>query len=234
MKIWADKKYYQEITRKEKFDHPGFITAQMYCQEAKKILDVGCGDGSKLQRLGGKTTKRFGCDVSPLAKDFGFTVFDGVHLPYQNESFDRVVSFFVLEHTQRPQELLTEMVRVLTKKGLLILLTPNFGAPNRVSPNYVGSRIQKLLFNPSWHKVQAKHVSMRNFESDLDTTMEPYLESLIKYLQNLHLKIIKTDSYWEMELPDTNVIQKIFRYLGHLGIYPFIYWGPHLFLVGEK
>lgn len=227
MKIWSDKRYYQEIARKETFDHPGFLRAIELCRNAKKILDVGCGDGSKLKKLGGEKTKRFGCDVSPLAKAYGYDVFDGVSLPYDDASFDKVVSFFVLEHTTKPKELLKDMVRVLENDGLLILLAPNFGAPNRASPNFVGSRIAKLFFNPKWHRVFPKQLSMKDFASDLDTTMEPYLATIVNYLQKLGLQIVEKNSYWEMELASAKPIQKIFRYL-------FTNWGPHLFIVAKK
>lgn len=227
MKIWADKNYYEKIAQSETFSHPGFLLAQRYCQDGKRILDVGCGDGSKLKKLGGKNTKRFGCDVSPLAKDFGYDVFDGIHLPYQDNSFDRVVSFFVLEHTENPKELLADMVRVLEKNGLLILLAPNFGAPNRASPNFTGSRLKKLFFNQQWNKVTLKPLSMDNFASDLDTTMEPYLGTIINYLSGLGLKIVEKSSYWEMELASAKPIQKVFRYF-------FRDWGPHLFIVARK
>lgn len=227
MKIWQDKKYYEKIAQSEDFSHPGFLLAQKYCQNAKKVLDVGCGDGSKLKKLGGKNTKRFGCEVSLLAKQWGFQIFDGTKLPYKNNSFDRVVNFFVLEHTEKPKELLAEMVRVLEPDGLLILLAPNFGAPNRASPNFVGSRIKKLFFNPQWHKVKPKTDSMKDFESDFDTTVEPYLGSIIKYLQSLHTKIIEKNSFWEMENQNAKIIQKVFRYF-------FPDWGPHLFVVARK
>lgn len=227
MKIWSDKAYYREIARKESFDHPGFLRAVELCRDAKRILDVGCGDGSKLKKLGGKTAKRFGCDVSPLAKDYGYDVFNGVNLPYKDASFDRVVSFFVLEHTAKPKELLKDMVRSLKKDGLLILLAPNFGAPNRASPNFEGSRAKKLFFNPQWHKVVPKPLSMKDFASDLDTTLEPYLATVVNYLQKLGLQVIERNSFWEMELASAKPIQKIFRYL-------FADWGPHLFIVAKK
>ncbi len=227
MKIWQDEAYYKRISTLEKFDHPGFIRAQKLCQDTKMILDVGCGDGSKLKKLGNKTTKRFGCDISPLAKKYGYDVFDGARLPYEAESFDRVTSFFVLEHTDKPKELLVEMARVLKKDGLLILLAPNFGAPNRASPNFNGSRLKKLFLNSQWHKVTPKVDSMKDFDSDLDTTMEPYLKTIVEYLQSLDMLIVEKNSFREMEKSNAKFIQKVFRYF-------FKDWGPHLFIVAQK
>lgn len=227
MKIWEDEAYYKRISALEKFDHPGFIRAQELCKDSETILDVGCGDGSKLKKLGNLKTKRYGCDVSTLAKKFRFDAFDGVNLPYDSNTFDRVVSFFVLEHTDRPKELLTDMIRVLKKDGLLILLAPNFGAPNRSSPNFKGSRAKKFLFNPKWHKVTPKVDSMKDFDSDLDTTMEPNLKTIVEYLQSLDMQIVEKNSFWEMENSNAKFIQKIFRYI-------FSDWGPHLFIVARK
>lgn len=226
-KLWNDKNYYKRISEKETFDHPGFLLAKKYCLNTKKILDMGCGDGSKLIRLGNSKTERFGCDVSNISQKLGFVKFDGVKLPFESNFFDRVVSFFVLEHTQKPKELLVEMVRVLEPEGLLILLCPNFGAPNRASPNFKGSRIKKLFFNPRWNKVAAKTESMENFQSDFDTIMEPYLGDVVAFLKQRGLKIIETNSFWEMELKNAKVWQKLFKYF-------FKNWGPHLFLVAQK
>ncbi len=227
MKIWQDEAYYKRISALEKFDHPGFVKATELCRDAKKILDVGCGDGSKLKKLGGKTTKRFGCDISPLAKKYEYEVFDGIHLPYKDANFDRVTSFFVLEHTDKPKELLIDMVRVLKNDGLLILLAPNFGAPNRASPNFNGSRLKKLFLNPQWHKVTPKVDSMKDFDSDMDTTMEPDLKTIVEYLQSLGMQIVEKNSFWEMEKSNAKFVQKVFRYFC-------TDWGPHLFIVARK
>lgn len=68
---------------------------------------------------------------------------------------------------------------------------------------------------------------LADFESDFDTTVEPYLGSVVKYLQNLGMKILEKNSFWEMEKSDAKIIQKIFRYF-------FKDWGPHLFVVAQK
>lgn len=226
-KLWNDEKYYKKIAQSEDFSHPGFLRAQEYCQNAKKILDVGCGDGSKLKKLGNLKTKRFGCDVGSFSQKLGFKRFNGIKLPFESNYFDRVVSFFVLEHTQEPQKLLIEMVRVLEPGSLLILLCPNFGAPNRASPNFKGPRWKKLFFNPHWNKVIPKTDSMKNFQSDFDTLIEPYLVDVANLLKQNGLKIIETNSYWEMELKNAKIWQKLFRYF-------FKNWGPHLFIVVQK
>ena len=65
--IWESKTYYQTIASLEDFSHPGFQKAIELCRRSESILDVGCGDGSKLERLGSQATKKTGCEVSRMA-----------------------------------------------------------------------------------------------------------------------------------------------------------------------
>lgn len=51
-------------------------------------------------------------------------MYDGDRLPFDDESFDCVLSVQVLEHTPDPEPLVREMGRVLKKGGLLILNAP--------------------------------------------------------------------------------------------------------------
>ena len=50
----------------------------------------------------------------------------GESLPYPDESFDIIYSANVLEHTQRPAQVLSESVRVLKRGGILHMEMPNF------------------------------------------------------------------------------------------------------------
>lgn len=249
--IWEKEKYYQLISKKEDFSHPGFKIALKYSKHKENILDVGCGDGSKLAHLGNVSSKRTGVEKSRTAVELGKKKYPKSHfiletrnrLPFANEHFDLVTSFFVLEHTEKSEELILEMIRVAKSGGIIIWLAPNFGAPNRASPNFVGSRLNKLLVGLlrdfqnttclNWQKVEPKVSSIEEFLPDLDTIVEPYLRSLIAFTKG-YGEILETNSFWELELGKAKTIQKITRILGMAGFYPFKYWGPHLFLVLRK
>jgi 2-polyprenyl-3-methyl-5-hydroxy-6-metoxy-1,4-benzoquinol methylase len=101
------------------------------------ILDVGCGDGA----LAGAIAARLGCvvegvDVDELPitlarnefKKRGlrgrFQVISGYRYPFTDGAFAAVVSSDVIEHVQKPQEMLLEMWRVLAPGGTLIVTTP--------------------------------------------------------------------------------------------------------------
>jgi len=53
----------------------------------------------------------------------------------------------------------------------------------------------------------------------------------VKYLEKLGVKILKVSSLWELD--KFSFKQLPFRILGSLGISPFNWWGPQLFVVGE-
>lgn len=251
--MWNSKKYYQNIAKTEDFSHPGFLQVIKLCRQARSVLDVGCGDGSKLARIGNSQTARTGCDISRAAVKLGrkkfpkinFSVVPGEKLPYADNQFENIVSFFTIEHTQDPELFVSEMVRVTKPKGRLFILAPNYGAPNRASPNFRGSRVWKMLagivqdffsrdYHLTWNHVESKVTSFNNFKPDSDTTVEPYLRSLICYLQSRNIRIAKANSYWEMERGNAWFWQKILRFLGEKSFFPFEFWGPHIYLSGEK
>lgn len=51
----------------------------------------------------------------------GFTLYDGIELPYSANDFDTVVSWFVFEHVSDPVESLRQIARVLKPGGTLML-----------------------------------------------------------------------------------------------------------------
>ena len=108
-----------------------------------RILDYGCGCGSLFLNL--KTSGFLnvaGVEVDLIKFDYcnskinymeypnswknNIVLYDGENLPYEDESFDIVVSDMVLEHVQSVRESLGEMLRVLKKGGSLYIHAPNY------------------------------------------------------------------------------------------------------------
>src|SRR3954462_9111886 len=96
------------------------------------ILDVGCGTGANLEMLGQFGTAE-GVDVSAEALNFcrrrglnDVREGEAEHLPYEDESFDLVTAFDVVEHLDDDVAGLREMRRVLRPGGRVLLFVPTF------------------------------------------------------------------------------------------------------------
>src|SRR5712692_5772874 len=96
------------------------------------LLDVGCGCKPYMSIFAPYVARYVGLE---LESTFSGTAaaslsvqpdvyYDGKRIPFDEESFDTVLSIQVLEHTPTPQELLNEMSRVLRRDGVLILSAP--------------------------------------------------------------------------------------------------------------
>jgi ubiquinone/menaquinone biosynthesis C-methylase UbiE len=100
----------------------------------KEILDVGCGTGAILQRLG-SPEKNVGIDLAPEAISFcrqrglnNVRQADICALPFSDSSFDAVVCSSVLyqQWVTDPDGALREMKRVLRPGGSLLINVPAF------------------------------------------------------------------------------------------------------------
>ncbi|NMC36074.1 class I SAM-dependent methyltransferase [Candidatus Beckwithbacteria bacterium] len=251
--IWESTKYYEVAARSSQYlAHPGLKKIKELAQKADRVLEFGCGEGTKLSKIVPKTVKGTGIDISrtaiAMAKErhpaYDFVFYDGKKIPCKDGSFDLVYSAFVLEHLQNPSQNIKEMIRVLEKDGLLVLLAPNYGAPQRCSPCFKGHRIAKLIDGLikdligskgqlDWQKVSMK-ADTKHYQIDWDTTVEPYLGSLLSFLKTQNMKIIEYSSNWKIAEPQEQFVNKAFRFLGMRQLYPFKLWGPHLFVIACK
>lgn len=93
----------------------------------KRILDIGCGI-KPYQNLFAGAKEYIGADIEggghASSSKNADVFFDGVKLPFPDNSFDVVLCTQVLEHTQEPYVLLQEMSRVLVPKGDVFITMP--------------------------------------------------------------------------------------------------------------
>jgi SAM-dependent methyltransferase len=91
------------------------------------VIDLGCGAGDSVVQFRdvNSSVRWVGVDVerspevaSRRRTDAEFVTFDGVHLPFEDGSFDAVYCKQVLEHVGEPGALLTEVARVLRPGGV--------------------------------------------------------------------------------------------------------------------
>jgi SAM-dependent methyltransferase len=96
-----------------------------------RMLDVGCGDKPYEHLFRPYVTEYIGIEHEAT---FGLTdastragpdlTYDGRRLPFDDATFDTVMSVQVLEHTPDPQPLVDEMSRVLKPGGMMIVTAP--------------------------------------------------------------------------------------------------------------
>lgn len=123
-------------------DYPYEYTKDLL-SEGDRVLEVGFGWGGGapvLQQVPG--IRYEGIEVSPEAveqaernhgaDEVRFRRYDGRRIPFDDASFDAVLSSHVLEHVEDPDGYLSEIKRVTRPGGTVVIVTPN--GLHRVGP----------------------------------------------------------------------------------------------------
>jgi len=258
---WETQEYYTKAKEGSlRSSHPGMKILQKYVENNNitNVLDIGCGEGTRLASLIKKkdrNKKGYGVDISNIAislakKNYSYLNFqksDIEKIPFEENSFDLIYSAYVLEHLSKPEILLKEAKRLLKTNGVMVLIAPNYGSPNRSSPCFKGSRIKKIVkgyvddflrvfsnkLELNWNKVKPIS-SKKKYEIDWDCQIEPYVGSLVNYLKKNGFNILEYSTCWEEERKHSSILQKIIYIYAKLGLYPFNYWGPHFVVAARK
>lgn len=100
----------------------------------KKILDIGCSDGSFLEFCHKNGFKTFGLDISKDMITNGKKYYPNNKLyclnatskyPFLENYFDIITSFDLIEHTRNPNRVLSNIYKHLKKNGIAYIITPN-------------------------------------------------------------------------------------------------------------
>jgi ubiquinone/menaquinone biosynthesis C-methylase UbiE len=101
--------------------------------EGMKVLEIGCGTGTNLELFADAGCEVAGVDLSPsmielakkkLADRADLRLGDASEMPFEDDSFDLVVSFLTLHEmpTDVRSPVMNEMVRVAGTEGRLLLI----------------------------------------------------------------------------------------------------------------
>jgi len=108
------------------------LKSQAVLASDSRILDVGCGVGQVVLKLKERGYSAHGVDVSlaNIARASSHSpecvIYNGRHLPFEDEFFDSAGALNVLEHVEEPENFLMELVRVIRPGGRLVISSPNF------------------------------------------------------------------------------------------------------------
>jgi ubiquinone/menaquinone biosynthesis C-methylase UbiE len=93
-----------------------------------KILDVGCGEGTMVRLLEESGSVVYGIDINAdavrTARHPRIAQASAVELPFADGSFDLCVGSHVIEHLESPRDFLSELARVVTSNGRVVLIYP--------------------------------------------------------------------------------------------------------------
>ena len=127
--------------------------------KGRHVLEVGCGEGIGTSILAGKAASIVAIDYSEKAlevarrkyttENITFTHMKVPPLGFTDMSFDAVVCFQMIEHLQRPEELVADVKRVLRDDALALFATPNKEETISANPyhlhEFFGQEFRELL-----------------------------------------------------------------------------------------
>lgn len=171
-----NREAYAEAEVINEYEHRAFD--RLFPQEVKvidryfsaegKVLDIGCGTGRTTSCLTERGMDVVGIDMSPEMVESASTLFpeiefytgDAGHLPFEDETFRSILFSYngldYLSPTERRQDALSEMYRVLKPGGVVAFSSHNlwYHLPalltdqNRIKKFYLENGNHRRLFQP--------------------------------------------------------------------------------------
>lgn len=125
----SKEEYVLHLMHQSDYEKAGIIAKDL------RVLDLGCNCGYGTYHLSNSSKTVIGVDISEkaiaaaqckfIACNMQFRLVNGITLPFEDDQFDMVTSFQVLEHIPDYNAHFQEIIRVIRDDGLLIIATPN-------------------------------------------------------------------------------------------------------------
>jgi len=179
------------------------VTKKLLLDEENNIgnvLDLGCGKGESVDffRSVNPDINWTGLDVdiSPEVKkrsrtDAEFKTFDGVNIPFEDNSFDLIYCKQVLEHVRIPEKLLREVCRVLKPNGYFV------GATSQLEPFH---SLSVWNYTPHGFRLLAEDAGLQVEE------IRPGIDALTLIIRAALQRPKFFSRWWEKESPFNTLI----------------------------
>jgi ubiquinone/menaquinone biosynthesis C-methylase UbiE len=214
------------------------------------VLDFGCGEGRMVYALRKLGYRAFGTDIAPPSgeadrliraerlcrpREQPLTLIhaEDYKIPFDNESFDFVVSWDVMEHVQHHAEALSEINRVLKRGGRSLhvfpsrycILEPHIGVPlGTVLQGYSYLYLWALLGlgDKSQPPRTAREVARKNYEFLRTETNYLSKRRLVKLADGAFRDIEFVEKhFWKHSGGKGQFVYKILSRLGLVKLVPF-------------
>jgi len=130
---FGDAEFYSKLSREPSYYEKNkweFDVALKLISEVQptSLLEVGCGAGCFLEKVVGAVEHVEGIDINERAVEICRS--KGLHattagLDRLQKKFDMVLLFEVLEHLEKPSEIIESLLNALKPNGVLVLAVPN-------------------------------------------------------------------------------------------------------------
>mgnify|MGYP002869983381 CR=1 FL=1 len=151
-----------------------------------KILKIGDGLGYLAEYIGRDGHKLDILEIEGCAKskfERNKIIYDGIHFPFKDNSYDTSLVYFVLHHTPDPLVVINEMLRVSKR---LIIVEESYGGflskldlvYRDIYVNTLAKQPSKIMWNSYFKKGELKQILSQN-------------------LKVLHYESTKKRSYWK-------------------------------------
>jgi len=191
------------------------------------LLDIGCGKMPYKQYIleNSKVINYTGLDIenaleydAAVKPDF---TWDGITMPFENDSFETAFGTEVLEHCPKPEIVLNEVYRVLKPSGCFFFTVPFLWPLHEVPHDeyrYTPWALERYLQSAGFREIELKplggwHASMAQMlglwvrRAPMTDRKRNFLSKMIKPVMK---KLIKLDRFSKVEFNESQMITGLY------------------------
>jgi len=168
---------YEEIYFSERRDFPARWNFWAdFCRKhsSGKLLDVGCAYGHFLRKAE-KYFETYGTDISKhaintaktTAPETRFFIQDAEKLNFDDDFFNIITLFDILEHLENPEKCLNKCRKIAKNKALVIISVPNISdKKDEEKWKVLDNTHRSLLYRKEWIKLIGNYIKIESVNSD--------------------------------------------------------------------